>query len=98
MKPGLELTGRVIDDETGEPVEGIEVYAMPRVAANEDGLAVSKTFPYGYMDALAKTDETGFFKIHGLIERDHTLSVRGGNPARRDQSYSPGQNQHQPFQ
>lgn len=73
LEKGQILRGVVIDDATGWPVPGVEVYALP-----ED---YSKPEPTGYLDAEEKTDEHGQFRFSNMAERKYRLGVRSANLA-----------------
>ena len=70
LKKGLRVTGQVIDAETGWPIPGVEVYALPYPFSPE------RT---GYLDADVKTDDAGQFKFTTLDSGDYRLNIRQGN-------------------
>jgi hypothetical protein len=71
LEPAVELRGVVIDQETGWPVQGIEVYA---IAANQE-----EREPTGYIDANSETNERGEFVFTEVGPIEYNLGVRGGN-------------------
>ena len=64
------VSGVVVDDETGWPIPGVEVYALPK---NHDDPE-----PTGYLDAEEKTDENGRFRFTNMGQREYVLGTRGG--------------------
>ena len=78
LKAGRHITGRVIDSVTGWPIPGIEVYVIPQPYTPE------RT---GYVDADAKTDETGRFHFTTLDSGDYQINARGAK--RTDQNQPP---------
>ncbi len=64
------VSGVVVDDETGWPIPGIEVFALPK---NHDDPE-----PTGYLDAEEKTDENGRFRFTNMGQREYVLHTRGG--------------------
>lgn len=73
LEKGHIVSGVVIDDATGWPVPGVEVYALP-----ED---YSKPEPTGHLDAEEKTDEHGQFRFSNMAKRKYRLGVRSANLA-----------------
>ena len=67
LAPGLIIEGRLIDDETGEPIAGAEVYAMPS-KFRLDAI-------HGY-EAEGKTDENGIFEFTNLNDEEYQLNTR----------------------
>jgi hypothetical protein len=76
LKAGLRITGRVIDDVSGWPIPGIEVYVIPRPYSPE------RT---GFEDADAKTDKEGRFVFTTLDSGDYELNARGAKLADQNQ-------------
>jgi beta-lactamase regulating signal transducer with metallopeptidase domain len=71
LERGLVLEGRVVEDATGNPVPGVEVYGtstQPEVSI---------------VDADARTDEAGRFRFTRLRNQVYSLGTRdGANPVR----------------
>ena len=68
VKPGHVVTGSVIDEETGWPIPGVEVFALPRPHAKDRG---------GYIDADGKADPNGNFQFTTMDGGRYQLGVRG---------------------
>jgi protocatechuate 3,4-dioxygenase beta subunit len=68
LERGRVVTGVVLDDATGKPVPGVEVYALPR-----DGTSPE---PGGYLDADERTNERGEFRFTTMGQRQYQLAVR----------------------
>ena len=69
LKRGHRITGTIVDAETGWPIPGVEVYALPHPFTPERS---------GYVDADNKTDETGRFEFTTLDDGEYRLGNRGG--------------------
>ena len=70
LKAGRIAEGRVVDRETGWPIPGVEVYALPNPHSAERG---------GHIDADAKTDSDGRFRFTTMDDGEYRLGVRSGN-------------------
>ena len=70
LEKGHVVTGVVIDDETGRPIPGVEVYAIP-----ED---FSIPEPTTYLDSDDVTDKLGRFRFSTMADREYQLGVRSG--------------------
>ncbi len=66
LKPGLVLEGRVVEDATGYPVPGVEVYG-------------TSTQPEtSIVDADQRTDDDGRFRFSRLRDQVYSLGTRSG--------------------
>ena len=70
LENGNVVTGKVIDDKTGWPIPGVEVYALPEDMSNPE--------PNTYLDAEEKTDNDGRFRFTNMAQREYELHTRGG--------------------
>jgi hypothetical protein len=70
LEKGYGVSGVVVDDETGLPMPGVEVYALPK--------DLSEPEPTGYLDAEEQTDENGRFRFENMGRREYVLHTRGG--------------------
>jgi hypothetical protein len=70
LEKAYGVSGVVVDDETGLPIPGVEVYALPK--------DYKKPEPTGYLDAEDKTDEKGRFRFTNMGQREYVLHTRGG--------------------
>jgi hypothetical protein len=68
LERGKVVKGNVIDDETGWPIPGAEVYALPTDFSIPE--------PTTYLDADNVTDEQGRFKFSTMARREYQLHVR----------------------
>ena len=76
LQRGLVITGRVIDDETSQPLSNVEVYAMPQQAYRyEDHQVISWM---GWSDAVEPTDAEGRFRFNQLGNRPYSMGCRSG--------------------
>lgn len=73
LERGHVVTGVVLDDKTGWPIPGVEVYAL----AHPD----TRRELSGYIDADAKTNERGEFRFSTLDAYEYSLSTRAGRRA-----------------
>lgn len=73
LERGLVVTGIVVDDETGWPIPGAEVYALPT--------DFSVPEPTTYLDADDATDEQGRFRFSTMARRQYHLHVRSARLA-----------------
>ncbi len=87
MQRGEELVGQVINDETGELVADIYVYARPKLREGETEFEMFQATLYD--SAGVRTDAEGRFRIRSLVARDHTLGILCGKPVHADRFYSP---------
>ena len=69
LKAGHTFTGMIVDHETGWPIPGAEIYALPH-PYSPDRL--------GHLEADNKTDESGRFRFTTLDGGDYRLGIRGG--------------------
>lgn len=69
LPAGRTVEGQVIDQETGWPIPGVEVYALP----------ASNIAERGGIDADAKTDSDGRFRFTTMDDGEYRLGVRSGN-------------------
>jgi hypothetical protein len=85
LETGRVVAGRVVDAETRLPVEGAEVYALPRGDGPRE--------PTGYLDADLKTNAQGEFRFTTMAARDYSLNVRGARtvPLSRETMVTGGQ-------
>ena len=74
LERGHRVTGTVIDQATGWPVPGIEVYAQS--AKNPQGDYMSN---WELLEADAKTDDAGRFEFTNMDTCYYRLGVRGAN-------------------
>jgi len=70
LEKAYGVSGVVVDDETGWPIPGVEVYALPK--------DLNKPELTGYLDAEEKTDENGRFRFGNMGQREYVLHTRGG--------------------
>ncbi len=70
LEKACGVSGVVVDDETGWPIPGVEVFALPKDH--------NKPEPTGYLDAEEKTDENGRFRFANMGQREYDLHTRGG--------------------
>ena len=70
LEKGQVVTGIVVDDDTGRPIPGIEVYALPT--------DFSVPEPTTYLDADQTTDQQGRFRFSTMAGREYQLEVRSG--------------------
>ncbi len=75
LEKGHVVTGTVVDDQTGWPIPGAEVYALPTDYTVPE--------PTTYLDADDATDEQGRFRFSTMARREYRLSVRSAQPANR---------------
>ncbi|MCC6491208.1 MAG: carboxypeptidase regulatory-like domain-containing protein [Candidatus Hydrogenedentes bacterium] len=68
LEPGLTLEGRVIDDATGNPIPGVEVYAMSTQPQSS------------ILDADAVTDASGAFRFTRLRNQQYSVGTREAQP------------------
>lgn len=68
LEPGLTLEGRVIDDATGNPIPGVEVYAMSTQPQSS------------ILDADAVTDASGAFRFTRLRDQQYSVGAREAQP------------------
>lgn len=68
LEPGLTLEGRVIDDATGNPIPGVEVYA------------ISTQPQSSIVDADAVTDTSGAFRFTRLPDQLYSVGAREVQP------------------
>jgi hypothetical protein len=73
LQRGHVVTGTVVDDETGRPIPGAEVYALPT--------DFSVPEPTTYLDADDATNEQGRFRFSTMAEREYQLHVRSAQLA-----------------
>jgi beta-lactamase regulating signal transducer with metallopeptidase domain len=79
LQPGLRVSGVVLHAETGNPLAGAEVYALP--AFDSTG------FENGFLNADSKTGLEGRFTFTTLAARGYVLHCRSGeitNPTFKD--------------
>mgnify|MGYP006285181743 CR=1 FL=1 len=77
LEEGKRLRGVVIDDATGRPVPGAEVYAS--YWEEENG----KSRNYERLKAESRTNERGEFVFSNMAEREYRLGVQEANLAGR---------------
>ncbi len=68
LEAGRSYQGTVVDQETGWPIPGAEVYALPHPYSR------SRT---GHIDADEKTDGKGTFQFTTLDDGEYQLGIRG---------------------
>jgi hypothetical protein len=73
LERGQVVTGTIVDDETGWPIPGAEVYALPT--------DFSVPEPTTYLDANEKTDYRGRFRFSTMARREYRLNVRSAQLA-----------------
>lgn len=73
LERGRVVTGAVVDDETGWPIPGAEVYALPTDFSIPE--------PTTYLDADEKTNEQGRFRFSTMAGREYRLNVRSAKLA-----------------
>jgi beta-lactamase regulating signal transducer with metallopeptidase domain len=85
LEPGLVVTGRVIDEATGRPIPGVEVYALPAKSDPPE--------PTGWLAAESKTDARGMFRFSNFAQRSYQLNAREARLAgsRQNAMVNPGQ-------
>lgn len=69
LETGNRISGTIVDAETGWPIPGVEVYALPRPYSPD------RT---GYVDADSKTDLAGRFEFTTLDDGEYQLGNRSG--------------------
>jgi len=74
LEKGLSVTGTVIDDVTGWPVPGAEVYAF---AVDDPGGQISRHWEM--LEADGQTDQQGRFVFSNMAARLYGLNVREVN-------------------
>ncbi len=74
LTKGHSVTGTVIDDKSGWPVEGAEVYALRIATVN--GQVESEV-----LEADGRTNERGEFRFTNMGRREYRLNVRSANLA-----------------
>ena len=70
LEKGHVVTGIVVDDDTGRPIPGVEVYALP--------VDFSLPEPTTYLDADQATNQQGRFRFSTMAMRKYQLHVRSG--------------------
>lgn len=70
LQAGREVTGQVIDDATGWPIPGIEVYALPTPYSGNRST---------YVNAAERTDRHGRFHFNTMDEHGYEIGVRSGS-------------------
>ena len=70
LEKGHVVTGIVVDVDTGMPIPGVEVYALPT--------DFSVPEPTTYLDADQATDKQGRFRFSTMAKREYQLNVRSG--------------------
>lgn len=85
LRPGLVLTGVVVDNATGEPISGVEVRAS---AIDYDPL-----LPASSVEAEAPTDSRGRFRFSTMADRDYRFFVEGAAWSQHNYEFTarPGQ-------
>lgn len=68
IEKAQKVTGVVVDDATGWPIPGVDVYALPQDNSVPE--------PTGYLDADEVTDEDGRFVFTTMAKREYRLAVR----------------------
>ena len=71
LREGKIIEGRLLNAEDGQPLAGVEVFALP-VWRSGGG-----NQHHGWFDAEVETDAEGRFRISNLPEGDFTLVARG---------------------
>ncbi len=71
----MQLSGRVIDALTFEPVEGLIVGAYPTAEVNDSTLR-KRPFPF-----VSKTNKLGFFTMRGLPNSTYKVFATKDNDA-----------------
>jgi protocatechuate 3,4-dioxygenase beta subunit len=71
-KRTYEAAGRVVDDETGDPIAGSNLMCL-KTKSSDDGAASS--FDFGGFGGNTKTDEQGNFRLIGLAPGQYQLSL-----------------------
>jgi beta-lactamase regulating signal transducer with metallopeptidase domain len=75
LEKGLRVTGTVLDDATGWPVPGAEVYAYavegPRGQISHD---------WELLETDGRTDRQGRFVFSNMAARQYSLNIRSANP------------------
>ena len=74
LERAMRLTGIVLDDASGRPVPGAEVYAY--ASRNDSG-----AYQYEMLEAEAVTNERGEFVFSNMAAREYTLGIRSANLA-----------------
>jgi len=81
VRPG-ELTGRVIDADTREPIQGLKVQAVRRLANGQAGSPLLVSTPDGKLPVTrdeasgrAETDKEGVFRVRHLGPADYVVST-----------------------
>lgn len=73
LERGHIVKGIVVDNETGWPIPGIEVYALPKDFSYPE--------PTTYLEADEVTDENGKFQFSTMARREYNLDIRSGQLA-----------------
>ena len=66
LERGRVVTGKVIDNATGRPIPGVQVYAIS-----------TGRMPVELVESEAKTNERGEFRFSNMADRDYALHGRG---------------------
>lgn len=77
LQRGTVIEGTVIDDATGRPVSGVELYAMCTDPSQHGDPAQNPTANGGYFDADARTGRDGRFRFSTLPKLEVRVNVRG---------------------
>lgn len=78
LDSAYNVTGRVVEDTTGWPVQGVDVYVLPQPVLR---------IPGGHVNADSKTDSQGRFQFTTLDEGEYELHIRGGNTMPKDKRH-----------
>ncbi len=90
MHRPAEITGRVLDAETREPIAGVDIFILQKGANSNwsETISVSSTSILG--NASAKTDSRGNFAAKGLLPGSYVASPIRPQGATWNAEYSPG--------
>jgi beta-lactamase regulating signal transducer with metallopeptidase domain len=70
LNRGVVLSGVVLNESTGNPLSGVDLYAIPeKLRPNES---------FEFLNADAKTDSTGHFQFSSLESRNYKVRSRTG--------------------
>ncbi len=81
LKPGLTQEGTLIDDRTGEPIQGMEISAQflnHPIYQREGEVATSDKDLPAWFHSEGETDESGRFRFSNLAQGEYNLTIQGG--------------------
>jgi beta-lactamase regulating signal transducer with metallopeptidase domain len=79
LKAGHVIEGRLINAGTGKAIEGVELFARPRIA--------SPAFPWRYEPEQPITDADGKFRFSTLPDGIYVLHVQGSDSSSATEAY-----------